>query len=187
MYLAEVVLAQPKPEPQKPLTTARQCIQEQARLLKFEMSVKISARCCDGLCVKHVAEDCGKGLFATKCFLKGDYICVYTGDMLTERQFRAKYAEVSLERCYTFHFQHDSRNLVVDATNVCSFARMANHSWKKFNAEMRRCVVNGVPYVVMFAAQDIKVGHEIRYNYGDKIVRESGDKYVWLKEIKDYN
>lgn len=148
---------------------------------------KILNRCSDGLCIKDVPK-CGKGLFATKRFLEKDFICVYTGEMLTERQFDCRYYSVRREKCYTYHFKHDGRALVVDATEEHgSLARMANHSWKKFNAYMTRVVVNGKPNVVMFAAKDIEIGHEIRYNYGDEVVQESGKEYGWLSEIVEYN
>lgn len=166
---------------------ARQFLQHQGRLRQAILEENILSQCSDGLCIKDVP-GCGKGLFATKHFMPKDYICVYVGDMISERQCAQRYHGVALEKCYTFHFQHDSQNQVVDATNeLSSFARMANHSWKKFNAEMRRVVVKGRPYIVMFATQDISIGHEIRYNYGDEVVRESCDEYDWLTEVKDYN
>lgn len=165
----------------------RQFLQDQSRLLQETLESNIVNHCSDGLCVKDVP-GCGKGLFATKNFLKGDFICVYTGDLMTERQYNERYGGISQDKCYTFHFQHDSQYLVVDATNeLSSLARMANHSWKRFNAEMRNKVVKHSVYLVLFAAQDIRVGHEIRYNYGDTVVRESGDRYEWLREITDYN
>lgn len=165
----------------------RQFLREQHHLWQNNLEDNIARQCSDGLCIKDVP-GCGKGLFATKHFMKNDFICVYSGEMITERQYRQRYAGADLEKCYTFHFQHNSQFLVVDATNEhSSLARMANHSWKKFNAEMRRKVVRGIVHLVLFAAQDISIGHEIRYNYGDEVVRESADKYEWLTEVKDYN
>lgn len=132
-------------------------------------------------------EKCGKGLFATKSFLEGDYICVYGGKVISERQYKRLYSG-KYDKCYTFHIQFDSHYLVVDATDQHdSLARMANHSWKKYNAEMFRKTVRGKTYVVMFAHKDIKPGHEIRYNYGDQVVAESGNEYPWLREVVEYN
>lgn len=107
---------------------------------------------------------------------------------MSEKSFDDMYGSTSSERCYTFHFAHSTKHYVIDATNDDgSLARMANHSWKKFNAEMRRFVIEGSPEVVMFAAMDIFCGQEIRYNYGDEVVKESGNVYKWLREIKEYN
>lgn len=157
-----------------------------ARQRQLLLEEQIVSNCSDGLVIKEV-QKCGKGLFATKSFLRGDFICVYVGKMMSERQYRRLY-KGDYERCYTFHIQHDSRYLVVDATHRHdSLARMANHSWKMYNAEMRRKDVRGEPYVVMFAFKDIQPGHEIRYNYGDKVVAESGDHYDWLREVVEYN
>lgn len=153
-----------------------------------ELERKILTLCSDGLRIGNVPKCGGRGLFATKRFLEGDFICVYTGVIITQRQFRELYHDVPGEKCYTFHMQHDSRFLVVDATNEDgSMARVANHSWKKFNARMEKKVVRGIPYLVLFAAKDINVGHEIRYNYGDEVVEESGHQYGWLREVVDYN
>lgn len=129
-----------------------------------------------------------KGAFATKTFLKDDFICVYTGELITAAEFWKRYGSVDSPRSYTFHIWHDAKPFVVDATNEDgSFARLANHSWKLYNAYMQKVFVDGVPFVVMFAAQDILPGHEIRYNYGDEIVKESGNDFGWLSEIKPYN
>lgn len=156
---------------------------EQKALVKEE----ILAQSCEGLVVKDAGR-CGKGLFATKMFLEGDYICVYTGQVITKKKFEERYGDVSSDRCYTFHFAYDTTQYVIDATDEHeSFARMANHSWKKFNAKVSRQVVKGEPYLVMTATKDIRPGHEIRYNYGDEVVKESGHLYAWLSEVVDYN
>lgn len=167
--------------------SVRRALNQDYRQMAADLEHKILSRCSDGLCVKDVP-NCGKGLFATKRFLENDFICVYEGEEITERQYKKRYDDSQREKCYTFHYQHDSRFLVVDATNeVHSLARMANHSWKRFNADMRRKVVRGTPSLVLFAVKDIEIGHEIRYNYGDQVVRESRDKYAWLSEIVDFN
>lgn len=167
--------------------SVRRVILEQGHEVVSEVAAKIKNCCSDGLCVKEVKE-CGRGLFATKKFLEGDFICVYTGELITDGEFRKRYGDSLPDRCYTFHFQHDSKKLVCDATNDDgSVARMANHSWKLFNARMERIVVDTQPRVVMFAEKDIQVGDEIRYNYGDRVVKESAGEYPWLAEIKEYN
>lgn len=176
-------------EPDKWLgrANARTIIAAQKRELQAALEDEILAESSEGLCVKEVP-GCGMGLFATKKFLRKDYICVYSGEYISEGQFKLRYHGAQMKRCYTYHFYHDSQRMVIDATNdPTSMARMANHSWKLFNAEMRRMVVRGVPRVVMFATQDIPPGNEIRYNYGDEVVKESCNDYPWLNEIKAYN
>lgn len=170
-----------------PALSSRCFLNQLSRQQKLILEEKILTNCSDGLIIGEV-EKCGKGLFATKHFLKGDYLCVYVGTMMSNREYTRLYGEASSERCYTFHVQHDSSWLVIDATDrQDSVARMANHSWKRYNAAMNRQVVRGEPYLVMFAFKDIKPGHEIRYNYGDEVVAESAHKYEWLREIVEYN
>lgn len=163
------------------------CVQKMQKEEKqARLEEEIFSLSCEGLCVKDV-EGCGQGLFAVKKFLKDDYICVYTGVTMSEAEYTRLYGDSCRERCYTYHFQYDTKKLVIDATEDFSFARMANHSWKKYNARMERVVVRDIPHVVMFASTTILPGHEIRYNYGDAVVKESGDEYEWLREVKDYN
>lgn len=170
-------------------SSGRSLLLSQRRAVKELFDSKILSNCSDGLSVNDVpAIGIGRGLFATKKFIKDDYIAVYTGETISEREYAKRYKGAAMERCYTFHYQHDSKYLVVDATNEFnSVARMANHSWKKFNAVMSRQVIEGKPYLVLIAAKDIEVGHEIRYNYGDEVVQHDGDKYPWLREVKEYN
>lgn len=167
--------------------SVRRTIMEQNAVEKSKKASKILECCCDGLSIREVP-GCGLGLFATKTFLPNDYVCVYIGNELSEAAYRRRYGEEDRDRCYTFHFYYDSRRYVIDATNERgSYARMANHSWKMYNAEMKRVVVQGRPRLVLFATKRISVGHEIRYNYGDMVVKESADRFPWLKEIKEYN
>lgn len=168
-------------------SSVRTTILTQRRAAKKLLENKILSNCSDGLSVSDVP-GIGRGLFATKRFIPGDYIAVYTGETISEREFARRYRGVRMERCYTFHYQHDSKYLVVDATKeLTSFARMANHSWKRFNAAMSRYVIADRPYLILTASQVIEIGHEIRYNYGDQAVLEDGDEYPWLREIVDYN
>lgn len=153
----------------------------------LEAMKKIVGKCCDGLRVGEVPK-CGRGIFATKTFFRDDFICVYTGEIITKAEYFKRYGSVDSQRSYTFHFYHEEKRLVVDATHEDgSLARLANHSWKLYNAYMQKVVVNGEPHIVLFAAQDIFPGQEIRYNYGDEIVKESGKIFGWLSEIKPYN
>lgn len=163
-------------------------MQRQMKISKLSAAnEKILANCCDGLRCGDVP-GCGRGIFATKKFLADDFICVYTGELITAAQFWKRYGRCDSVKSYTFHIRHDGKHLVVDATqDDGSLARLANHSWKLYNAYMEKVIVNSKPVVVMFAAKDILPGHEIRYNYGDDIVKESGKFFSWLSEIKPYN
>jgi len=67
----------------------------------------------------------------------------------------------------------------IDATTTTSrLGHFVNDS-EDFNCEARIVVVNEDPHVCLFATNDIEIGTELRYHYGDH-----KRKLWWRKEVK---
>lgn len=89
----------------------------------------------------------GRGVFATNNISKGDFVCRYRGELLTEEQAEARaYAydveagdkDVAEKGCYMFWFDHDGRTLCIDAAaEDGSFGRLINHSRNEPNVAPR--------------------------------------------------
>lgn len=55
----------------------------------------------------------------------------------------------------------------IDATEIETFAKYVNDSPRKFaNCTAKSANLDGIPHVLLFAAKDIAIGTELRYDYG---------------------
>ena len=117
----------------------------------------------------------GVGVFATKPFKKGDFICKYKGDLISVDEAeerctldpgRANY-QMKVER------HRKKQEFVVDASHevyASTFGRSINHDSEDVNIIPR--VIDIPKYatsIVYFVAlRDIGVGEELAYHYGDR-------------------
>jgi len=93
----------------------------------------------------------------TLCFKKGEEICVYHGEILTEQQLWARYGDAFAPYVIT----HDN-GTIIDCARVRSFASMANQSTgNAVNAEH----VSAGKKVIMYALKDIHDDEEIYVKY----------------------
>lgn len=57
----------------------------------------------------------------------------------------------------------------MDATNTDCMARMVNDAPDKYsNCVMKKTIIDGMPYIVLFSTKVIACGEELCYNYGPK-------------------
>ncbi|XP_029426863.1 N-lysine methyltransferase KMT5A [Rhinatrema bivittatum] len=125
----------------------------------------------------------GRGVIATKNFSRGEFVVEYHGDLIefTDAKKReALYAQDSSTGCYMYYFQYLSKTYCVDATQESHrLGRLINHS-KNGNCHTKLHDINGIPHLILIASQDIKVGEELLYDYGDRS-RASIEAHPWLK------
>jgi SET domain-containing protein len=107
----------------------------------------------------------GQGLFATRGFGKHDYISLYSGEFLTEEEYRARYPQLNAEYCLYINQMH----CYVDAINKQScIARWINHATKReeANTEFINYVTNGIYLVIIQTTREIAAGEELFLDYG---------------------
>ncbi|XP_020511431.2 N-lysine methyltransferase KMT5A-A [Labrus bergylta] len=136
----------------------------------------------EGMEVQYI-EGKGRGVFATRCFQKGEYVVEYHGDLLqiTDAKKReAEYAQNPATGCYMYYFQYLCKTYCVDATKETDrMGRLINHS-KNGNCQTKLHDINDVPHLILVASRDIDEGEELLYDYGDRS-KASIAAHPWLK------
>uniref|UniRef100_A0A8K9XMS2 [histone H4]-lysine(20) N-methyltransferase n=2 Tax=Oncorhynchus mykiss TaxID=8022 RepID=A0A8K9XMS2_ONCMY len=136
----------------------------------------------EGLQVKHI-EGKGRGVFAVRCFKKGQFVIEYHGDLLhlTDAKKReALYAQDPGTGCYMYYFHYLSKTYCVDATKESTrLGRLLNHS-KNGNCQTKLHDMDGIPHLILVASRDIEAEEELVYDYGDRS-KESICAHPWLK------
>ncbi|XP_029572869.1 N-lysine methyltransferase KMT5A [Salmo trutta] len=136
----------------------------------------------EGLQVKNI-EGKGRGVFAVRCFKKGQFVIEYHGDLLhltDAKKKEALYAQEPGTGCYMYYFHYLSEPYCVDATKESTrLGRLLNHS-KNGNCQTKLHDMDGIPHLILVASRDIKAGEELVYDYGDRS-KESICAHPWLK------
>ncbi|XP_014026799.2 N-lysine methyltransferase KMT5A isoform X2 [Salmo salar] len=136
----------------------------------------------EGLQVKNI-EGKGRGVFAVRCFKKGQFVIEYHGDLLhltDAKKSEALYAQDPGTGCYMYYFHYLSKTYCVDATKESTrLGRLLNHS-KNGNCQTKLHDMDGIPHLILVASRDIKAGEELVYDYGDRS-KESICAHPWLK------
>ncbi|XP_045171126.1 N-lysine methyltransferase KMT5A-like [Mercenaria mercenaria] len=144
---------------------------------------KILSGCEDGLQVEDI-ENKGRGVMATKKFLRGDFVVEYSGDLISipeAKERDAKYSKDPTKGCYMYYFQFKNKKYCIDATAESGkLGRLLNHSKTKGNCHTKLVDVRGQPYLILVASRDISEGEELLYDYGDRS-KASVDSHPWLK------
>ncbi|XP_055730909.1 N-lysine methyltransferase KMT5A-A isoform X3 [Salvelinus fontinalis] len=132
--------------------------------------------------VQHI-EGKGRGVFATQCFDKGQYVVEYHGDLLQITDAKTREAEYALNPatgCYMYYFQYLCKTYCVDATKETGrMGRLINHS-KNGNCQTKLHDINGMPHLILVASRDVDEGEELLYDYGDRS-KASIAAHPWLK------
>ncbi|KAK9794029.1 hypothetical protein WJX73_005959 [Symbiochloris irregularis] len=108
--------------------------------------------------------DKGKGLVALQDIQEGDLVIEYVGEVIgrAEGQSRAeRYSKAGRQHVYVMKL---SAEVLIDATERGGDARFVNHSCAP-NCEAERWQVGHEERIAVVAAQDIKAGQEITYDY----------------------
>nr|XP_046225606.1 N-lysine methyltransferase KMT5A-A-like isoform X2 [Oncorhynchus gorbuscha] len=148
----------------------------------------------EGMEVQHI-EGKGRGVFATQCFDKGQYVVEYHGDLLQVTDAKMREAEYALNPatgCYMYYFQYLCKTYCgggvfstaspssVDATKETGrMGRLINHS-KNGNCQTKLHDINGMPHLILVASRDVDEGEELLYDYGDRS-KASIAAHPWLK------
>ncbi|XP_033348280.1 N-lysine methyltransferase KMT5A-A isoform X1 [Bombus vosnesenskii] len=146
-----------------------------------DMENKVLYQVEEGLEVRHFAGK-GRGVVTTREFMKGEFVVEYIGeliDQVTAKKREKIYAQDQNTGCYMYYFQHRNHQYCVDATaETDKLGRLVNHS-RNGNLIARVIEVESTPHLVLTAKENIPIGVEITYDYGDRS-REAIRHHPWL-------
>lgn len=146
-----------------------------------DMENKVLCQVEEGLEIKHFAGK-GRGIVTTREFMKGEFVVEYIGeliDQVTAKKREKIYAQDQNTGCYMYYFQHRNHQYCVDATaETDKLGRLVNHS-RNGNLIARVVEVESTPHLVLTAKENIPIGVEITYDYGDRS-REAIRHHPWL-------
>uniref|UniRef100_A0A7M5VDA7 SET domain-containing protein n=1 Tax=Clytia hemisphaerica TaxID=252671 RepID=A0A7M5VDA7_9CNID len=113
----------------------------------------------------------GKGVFATKRFLVGDFLMEYAGERISydEAVKRESDYEYNGIGCFIyFSLKGPTGEFCLDATSSRQSGKYVNDTMHRFaNAHTKKITIGSVAYICLFAKTIIEPGDEIRYDYGD--------------------
>ncbi|CAK9811745.1 Histone-lysine N-methyltransferase PR-Set7 [Anthophora plagiata] len=146
-----------------------------------DMENKVLCQVEEGLEVRHFAGK-GRGVITTREFTKGEFVVEYIGeliDQVTAKKREKLYAQDHNTGCYMYYFQHRNHQYCVDATaETDKLGRLVNHS-RNGNLIARVVEIGSTPHLVLTAKENIPVGVEVTYDYGDRS-REAIRHHPWL-------
>ncbi|KAL3271694.1 hypothetical protein HHI36_022166 [Cryptolaemus montrouzieri] len=135
----------------------------------------------DGLKICYF-EDKGRGVVAEKPFSKGEFVVEYSGDLIDIPEAKKREEMYAMDQntgCYMYYFKHNNQQYCIDATPESDrLGRLVNHS-RNGNLQTRTISVDGKPRLVLIAKENIQIGEEILYDYGDRS-KESLKHHPWL-------
>jgi histone-lysine N-methyltransferase SETD8 len=124
----------------------------------------------------------GRGVVALKNFSRGEFVVEYAGELISysEAQNReAAYSKDTATGCYMYYFKHKNQQYCIDATSESDrFGRLVNHS-RNGNLTPRTMLIQNIPRLLLYAKEEIKLGEEITYDYGDRS-KEALIHHPWL-------
>ncbi|XP_018580179.1 probable histone-lysine N-methyltransferase set-23 [Anoplophora glabripennis] len=115
----------------------------------------------------------GSGLFTADEIKKGNFVCEYAGEIITENQAFARFSSNSEQNkmnyifCIKEHFGEKEVKTFIDPSHYGNLGRYINHSCEP-NCKLYVVRINdAMPVLGIFANEDIKENSEITYNYGE--------------------
>ncbi|DBA02429.1 TPA: hypothetical protein N0F65_008643, partial [Lagenidium giganteum] len=106
----------------------------------------------------------GWGAFALEPIKRGDFICEYTGAIISQQEADrrgAVYAKMKLN--FMFDLNDDT---LVDAIRDGNKSRFINHSSAQPNCRAKIVQINGSHRIGFWAAADVQAGDELFFHYG---------------------
>ena len=129
--------------------------------------------------------DRGRGVKTSRKFSKGDFVVEYAGDLVSEAEALAREARYKADPrkgSFMYFFEHKGKPYCVDATEESGrYGRLVNHSLKESNCFTKVFTFQDIPRLVLVAKQDLQVGAELLYDYGERDP-ETLQALPWLTE-----
>jgi hypothetical protein len=138
-----------------------------------------------------VSQIAGTGLFATRGFVPGDWICPYMGESLTEEELDNRYPDDS-GAPYTIAFD----GVIEDAAFRRGIGSLINHASEKYGANVDYVIREGWKKIYpkglrtaiwIRCIAKIAEGDEILSNYGKNYDMGAKHSTLWRKRMKENN
>jgi histone-lysine N-methyltransferase SETD8 len=114
----------------------------------------------------------GRAVKTLQPISKADYVVEYAGDLIDAGVAKDKEDEYAMDLskgCYLFYFLVGGKKYCVDATAESGrLGRLLNHSMLHPNCGTKVAMVDGRPRLYFVAKQEIPVGTELVFDYGDR-------------------
>jgi len=128
-------------------------------------------------------ENKGRGVKVVRGFLQGEFVVEYAGPLIdigTAKDLEETYSMDTSKGCYMYYFKYKGKQYCVDATGESGrFGRLVNHSRISPNCITKVVALGETPRLILVARQDIEVGTELLFDYGDRS-KESLKAHPWL-------
>ena len=138
----------------------------------------------EGMEIRNI-ENKGRGVFSTRCFQRGEFVCEYAGEIISYKVAKKReelYAADPSIGCYMYFFEYKSKQYCIDATAETNrLGRLFNHSKTGGNCHTKLFEMNAKPYLILIASRDIKCGEELTYDYGERN-RVAIESHPWLAQ-----
>lgn len=162
--------------------SSRRCKSDIERERREHVERAIKEQIEEGLEVK-VMELKGRGVFATRRFERGEFVCEYAGEMISYKLAKKReemYSRDASIGCYMYFFEHKSKQYCIDATAETErLGRLFNHSKLEGNCHTKLFEMNSRPYLILVASRNIELGEELMYDYGERN-QQAIESHPWL-------
>lgn len=119
----------------------------------------------------------GLGLFTTTAVTKGQFVCEYAGEVISEQEAVLRNKEDKGGNYLLFVKEATGQKhlptFVIDPTCIGNIGRYANHSCSPNMSAFPVRVDCPVPRVALFASKPIKEGEELTFDYGTTEVQDN--------------
>ncbi|KAH7521095.1 hypothetical protein JRO89_XSUnG0114900 [Xanthoceras sorbifolium] len=109
-------------------------------------------------------ESCGWGVEAAESIRKGEFIIEYIGEVIDDATCEQRLWDMKYQGTQNFYMCEIRKDFTIDATFKGNLSRFLNHSCDP-NCMLEKWQVEGETRVGVFAAQSIKVGEPLTYDY----------------------
>ena len=114
-------------------------------------------------------KDKGWGVRSLHDVKKGEFVCEYVGEVLTEGEAEKRATKYDNQRqSYLFDLLGENSMYTLDAKHYGNFSRYINHSCDA-NLSIYECYIDNsteyLPIICMFASRDIPAFEELSINY----------------------
>ncbi|KAL8152163.1 hypothetical protein V2J09_009923 [Rumex salicifolius] len=109
-------------------------------------------------------EHCGWGVEAAEEINNGDFIIEYIGEVINDAICEQRLWDMKYSGVKNFYMCEIQKDFIIDASFKGNTSRFLNHSCEP-NCKLEKWQVEGETRVGVFAAQSIKVGEPLTYDY----------------------
>ncbi|GMS88289.1 hypothetical protein PENTCL1PPCAC_10464, partial [Pristionchus entomophagus] len=138
----------------------------------IKMEEAISSGSCEDDLIVYTDEFKGRGVRATRTYVKNELVVEYKGDMIDYETAKIREEEYGRDHSigsYMYFFKYKNKHWCVDATRESPYkGRLVNHSALRPNLKTKVVEMGGTHHLILIAKRTIEVNEELLYDYGDR-------------------